>query len=494
MRTSLYAKLALSFMLVAFTTAALVALFIRLTSADRLIQLLIDQQRSSLETSLAEYYQANGGWSQVSEHWGQIQRQAQPTLQAQAGARPSTGGLSVTGQQTQAGTGGGLVAGGAQAAASGPELHGRPSQFGLADARGLVLVAAGRTYPVGTQLSEDVLKNEAAIKVGGVQVGTILTAAQQPGFNPAESLFLQRTNQALIMAMLGALVVALLLGIALASTITRPLRALTDAARGIGRGQLGQQVTVRSSDEIGQLASAFNRMSEEVATANRLRRRMTADIAHDLRTPLTVIAGYVESMRDGVLQPTPARLTLIYTEIERLQNLVGDLRMLSQADAGELPLNLQRIAPRSLLNRAATLFRHQAEQQVVTLQVATAPDLPDILVDEARMIQVLGNLLCNSLRYTAPGGRIELSAVPVNGRIQLTVRDNGSGIAPEELPFIFDRFYRADRARTDTGESGLGLAIVKALVESQAGSVSVRSTLGDGTEIRLDLPVCEPAA
>ena len=155
-------------------------------------------------------------------------------------------------------------------------------------------------------------------------------------------MFLQRTNQALLMGVLGAMLVALLLGILLASGLTRPLKALTQAAQSIAQGHLEQKVVVNSEDEIGQLATAFNRMSEEVARVNQLRRQMTADIAHDLRTPLTVIGGYVEAMRDGVLQPTETRLTMIYTEIERLQDMVGDLRMLSQADAGELPLHPQR--------------------------------------------------------------------------------------------------------------------------------------------------------
>lgn len=174
---------------------------------------------------------------------------------------------------------------------------------------------------------------------------------------------MDRTNQALTLAPIVALLVALVIGILLARTLTRPLRVLTSAAHRIAEGQLDQQVPVHSKDEIGQLAEAFNRMSRAVAQANLLRRQMTADIAHDLRTPLTVIAGYIESMQEGVLQPTPARLALIYAEIERLQDLVGDLRLLSQADAGELPLLPQWVAPARLLERAAALFQHRAEQQ-----------------------------------------------------------------------------------------------------------------------------------
>ena len=226
--------------------------------------------------------------------------------------------------------------------------------------------------------------------------------------NPEENLFLMRTNQALLMAVAGALLVALLSGFVLARTLIRPIQAMTQAAQNMAAGQLNQQVEVKSQDELGKLAGAFNRMSAEVTRANQQRRQMTADIAHDLRTPLTVIAGYIEAMRDGVLKPTPERMTLIYTEIERLQNLVGDLKMLSQVDAGELPLHPQPIEPRRLLEQAASTFQHRAGQQQVELHVQAVDNLPSICVDEARMMQVFGNLLTNALRYTPSGGKIQL--------------------------------------------------------------------------------------
>jgi two-component system sensor histidine kinase BaeS len=320
-------------------------------------------------------------------------------------------------------------------------------------------------------------------------VGTILTANEPPGFNPQEAQFLQRTNEALIFAMLGALLVTLAIGILLARTLTRPLHALTLAAQSITQGQLEQEVKVGANDEIGQLATAFNRMSQEVARVNQLRRQMTADIAHDLRTPLTVISGYVESMRDGDLRPTPERFALMYSEIERLQNLVGDLRMLSMADAGELSLNPQSLSPKNLLERAAALFRHQAEGQQVAIQVEASDDLPSIRVDEARMIQVLGNLISNALRYSLPGGTITLAVQSSGDEVEIRVEDTGVGIPEEELPYIFNRFHRGDKSRhTETGETGLGLAIVKALVEAHGGSVLAESRQGQGTVIQLVFP------
>ena len=465
MLQSLYGKLTLAFLLVAFTTAALVAIFIRLTSADRLAQLIIDQQRSSLEQALSDYYDSNGSWQGVDQNWAQIRTLTLPT--------PAGGPVEHYPSDGRP-----------------PEGQGGHELFGLADAQGVVIVSVDPNYPAGSTLPANVLRGGSPVMVDEQQVGTILTARQAPGFNPQEARYLQRTNEALIFASAGALLVALVMGVLLARTLAGPLRALTQAAQSISQGQLEQEVKVGASDEIGQLAAAFNSMSREVARVNQLRRQMTADIAHDLRTPLTVISGYIEAMRDGVLKPTPERLELIYSEIERLQDLVGDLRMLSLADAGELSLNPQSISPKVLLDRAASLFRHQAEQGQVRIDVSANGDLPEIRVDEARMMQILGNLISNALRYTPPHGRITLSAQPGGGGLDIRVQDTGEGIALEELAHIFERFHRADKSRhSESGETGLGLAIVKALVELHGGQVSAESTPGQGSTIHLWFPV-----
>jgi signal transduction histidine kinase len=226
-----------------------------------------------------------------------------------------------------------------------------------------------------------------------------------------------------------------------------------------------------------------------VASANQQRRQMTADIAHDLRTPLTVIAGYVESMRDGILKPTPERLTVIYTEIERLQQMVTDLRMLSQADAGELHLNPQPVVPRQLVERAAELFQHHAERQNVQLALKIEENLPEIEVDESRLMQVMDNLISNALHYTPESGRITLGAKKKEDTVELTIQDTGSGIPAEEIPLIFNRFHRVEKSRhAESGESGLGLAIVKALVEANGGQIWAESEEGKGTTMHVAFP------
>jgi signal transduction histidine kinase len=463
MRNSLLWKLTSSFMLVAIITAGLVALFIRLTSADRLLRLIVDQQRSSLQTSLAEYYQKNGSWNGVTEQWQQIYSQlARPPL------LPTPPGLINDPFQPP------------------PDNH--QNFFGLADAQGKVVIPISPDSPIGSDVSVDILQEGTSILVDGKQMGTLLNAPLRPRFNPAENMFLQRTTEALIYTVLGAILVALIIGIPLARTLIRPLQALTQAVQNITQGELEQEVRVSSNDEIGKLGLAFNKMSHEVARVNQLRRQMTADIAHDLRTPLMVIAGYIESIQEGVLQPTPERLSLIYTEIERLQNLVGDLKMLSQADTGELPLNLQPISPLAFLERVVATYTHQAKAQNITLMVEAEGPLPEVRVDEDRMMQVFSNLLSNSLRYTPAGGNICLSAQFLNEKVILTVRDSGIGIPEEKLPNIFDRFYRVDESRTGTDETGLGLAIVKSLVKAHNGAIRVESNYGEYTAIHIDLP------
>jgi two-component system, OmpR family, sensor histidine kinase BaeS len=462
MKKSIYIKLAIAFMLVAVLTSGMIALFIRITSADRLYRLVLDQQSTSLEQSAANYYITSGTWDGINQVWYEFQRRTDGPSFTTSDNRPP-GNL--------------------------PAEFEHRNLFGLVDANGVVVVPIDPYTQAGTVISSSELDSGTPIMVNGTRVGTILTVKRLPLYNPAETLFLQRTNQGLIYAMLGALGVALVLGLLFARSFARPLQELTRAARNMAHGELEQKVMVTSKDEIGQLALAFNQMSTEVASANQQRRQMTADIAHDLRTPLTVIAGYVESMRDGVLKPTPERLTVIYTEIERLQQMVNDLRMLSQADAGDLHLNRQPVAPNQLLERATGLFQHHADRQQVQLAIQVDQGLPDILVDDSRMMQVLDNLISNALHYTPEGGRITLGGQAKDGKVELTVEDTGSGIPEEEIPLIFNRFHRVEKSRhAESGESGLGLAIVKALVEANGGQVWAESLEGHGTTMHLSFP------
>ncbi|MCP4590482.1 MAG: HAMP domain-containing protein [bacterium] len=350
------------------------------------------------------------------------------------------------------------------------------------------MVPAG-PYHLGDFLSPDELAGGVEITIDEQVVGSVLTAGTPPELTPREELFLERINQALLYAALGATSLALFLSLFLARTLTRPLHELIAATRAMAQGDLEQQVAVRSQDELGELAAAFNQMSVRLTRANELRRQMTADIAHDLRTPLTVIKGYTEALRDGDLPPATATFETIYQEAEQLNHLIDDLRTLSLADAGELTLHRRATAPQDLLERAAAAYLPQARQLGIALHVDAVPDLSPVQVDPDRLAQVIGNLVSNGLRYTPEGGRITLAARQRADGAYLIIQDTGAGIAPADLPHIFDRFYRGDAAReTNEGESGLGLAIAKSLVEAHGGALSVSSTLGEGSAFVIALP------
>lgn len=467
-KSSLPLKLIASFLAIAVISAALVSLFVHLTSANRLNTLVVSQQRSYLQTALVDYYSQYGSWAGVEENWPKF---TIPIPNSNNAAFPPQ-----TGSNGQP--------------APNRQAFERFSLFGLADKNGVMVVGLNPNYPIDTLVPTKALKAGLAIEVNGEQVGTILTANLRPQLTPEESLYLNRTNQAILLAGLAAIVIALAGGILLARELSRPIKELTLATSKITKGELGQEVTVRSTDEVGQLAASFNQMSKEVAHVNLLRRQMTADIAHDLRTPLTVISGYIEAMRDQVLDPTPERLAIIYTEIELLQKLVEDLRELSQAEAGELRLNRQQLPPGELLDRAASLFANAAKTKEIDLRTIVNPELPALYVDEARMMQVMENLISNALRYTLSGGKIILRAALENNQICLSVEDTGQGIAPEDLPLVFNRLYRGDPSRAENeGSTGLGLSIAKAFVQAHAGTISVESTLGKGTIIFIHLPI-----
>ena len=307
-------------------------------------------------------------------------------------------------------------------------------------------------------------------------------------FSP-EIFFLRSVSQATVLAALIAALLALALGILLSRALTRPLRELTEATVEMAAGRLGKQVEVHSRDEIGELAASFNRMSRDLAHANQMRRQMTADVAHDLRTPLTVLRGYAEGLRDGSIHGHQDLYEALHQEVAHLQHLVEDLRTLSLVDAGELALNRRAVDPKALLERAGLAHVMAAERKGIQLRVNAPDALPSVKVDVERMTQVLNNLVTNALRFTS-AGQIVLSASSRNDCVNLQVSDSGVGIAEEELRNIFDRFYKVDRSRHRDGQaqSGLGLAIAKAIVEAHDGTIAAESTVGQGTRFTIQLP------
>lgn len=444
---SLAFKLTLAFLLMGIIGVGVFALLLGQRTQREFERYLSDRDQAVLMQALGEYYERNGGWLGVNE------------------AIANTPPYSFYSQGTV-----------------------------LANNAGTVLM--GNTdYAMGSALPQDKLTDARVLREDGKIIGYILfTPIRDTRAAPLiDPDFLQRILSAAVISAGITVLISLLLGAVLARTLTRPLSELTAATRAMASGKLNQQVRVRSKDEIGQLAGSFNQMSSDLTHSIQMRKQMTADLAHDLRTPLSILRGYTEGLKEGRLDGAPALYDVMHGEVEHLQHLVEDLRMLSLADAGELTLNKRPVDPRALLERTGLAYFVQAEQKGIALRVDAPENLPSIHVDTGRMTQVLNNLVSNALRHTKQG-EVVLSAANENNKVQMSVSDTGSGIAPEHLPNVFERFYRADPSRqrsesTDGDSTGLGLAIAKAIVEAHGGTISVASTVGKGTTMTVELPV-----
>jgi two-component system sensor histidine kinase BaeS len=307
---------------------------------------------------------------------------------------------------------------------------------------------------------------------------------------PAEVAFLSGVRRSLLFGALIAGAAAVLITLVLSGRIVRPVEQLTEAAQRMEKGDLTVRVEVDSDDEIGQLAHAFNAMAGGLEQQEHLRRNMVGDVAHELRTPLTNLRGYLEAARDGLLPPNSAFVDNLYEETMLLQRLVADLQDLAQAEAGQLRLARQPIALAGVVDHAVAAIRPQAIAKDIVLGTDLPTDLPQVDGDPERIGQVLRNLISNAVAHTPQGGKILVAAKARDGQVAVAVQDTGAGIAPEHLPFVFDRFYRADASRArQTGGAGLGLAIVKQLVLAHGGTVDVTSEPGQGSTFTFTLPI-----
>jgi len=440
-------KLTLAFLAVGVLGAVLVGVFVSIRTQREFDRFIFDNSQQPAIAALSDYYRSHGSWDGLDRA---VLNAAERWL------RPD-----------------------------------RPMLVTVTDSQGIVVFGGPDPQRLGTQVPERSLRRAIPIDVDGEVAGYLIFDFFEDRRAPdaPENLFVAALNRGIVLAALAATVGALLLGAFLARTLARPIGELTAATQRIARGELGLQVPVRTHDELGKLASSFNSMSADLEKASRLRRQMTADIAHDLRTPLSVILGYTEALSDGKLQATPAIAATLHQEALHLNHLIDDLRTLSLADAGELPLYRDWIAPGALLERAVAAYGMQAEQQGITLRTEIAAGLPSVKVDAQRMAQVLGNLVSNALRHTPAGGEVTLSASQEDGVVLLSVHDTGDGIPPEDLPHIFERFYRGDQARQSFGASGLGLSIAKSIVEAHGGSLTVASATGQGSTFTVRLAV-----
>ncbi|WNV85716.1 HAMP domain-containing sensor histidine kinase [Umezawaea sp. Da 62-37] len=270
--------------------------------------------------------------------------------------------------------------------------------------------------------------------------------------------------------------------------ITRPLRTLTAAAQHMSAGGDAPPVRVSGQDEVAVLAGAFNTMAANRVRLERARKAMVSDIAHELRTPLSNIRGWLEAAEDGISDGGPELTALLLEEALILQHVVDDLQDLAMADTGALRLVVEPVPVAEALDQVRAAHEPRAAEAGVALSLTVAPNLV-VHADPVRLRQILDNLLSNAVRHVPAGGSVSLTATRDGSDMLITVSDTGGGIPAEDLPHVFDRFWRADKSRTrGTGGSGLGLAIVRKLTEAHGGSVAVTSTFGEGAVFVVRFP------
>lgn len=453
---SIQSKLTITFLIVSIAGTFFTTLIVYLSNRRAFDELSYEQRKAAVVDEVIAYYQINQSWENAATDLRNQLRVA-PEPASAFGGQP-------------------------------PEM---PPLFALIDTDNRIIIPNPQ-FPPGDIVSQQALANGIILEIEGEPIGTLLLDEGSPLPSHMQTTLLTQANQALILGALGGTTVAIFLAIFISQMLTKPLKELATASHQLADGRFYQSVPVRTHDELGKLTSAFNHMSAELDRLNRVRQQMTADIAHDLGTPLTVLSGYLEAMEEGTLSATPARLQMMRQEVKTLQRLVEDLSTLTLADAGKLTLTKEMVLINDLLDQVKEAYVYQADQKMVTLHVDADTEIAPILADPSRIRQALGNLVSNALRYTLNGGSIKLSAFQ-NGQNSLTiaVKDSGSGIPAEDLPNIFHRFYRVDRSRQQdrNSGSGLGLAITKSIIEAHAGTIEVSSVVDHGTTFTIVLPL-----
>ena len=452
----LWVKLSLAFLAISLAAIGVVAVLSARATREQFRQYVVASGMAGQmgwAQTLTEYYAAQGSWAGVE------------ALLAQLGP----GGM-------------GMGRGRNAAAGAGPN-------FAVADPAGRVLASKNGEL-VGEVLPANVLAQGLPMTLDGRVIGTLLNVRPVDAvFDAQGQAFLRQVQRSLVWAAVLAAVLSLALGVFVSRLLTAPLARLTTAAQAIAAGDLSQRVQVQSKDEIGDLGAAFNGMAASLAEAETLRRNLIADISHELRTPLTIIQGNIQAILEGVYPLEMAQMAGLYDETRLLTRLVDDLHDLALAEAGQLRLDRTPVNVSNLARTAAGQFDPVAEAADVKLTLETSEDVPEVLGDADRLAQVLRNLLSNAIRHTPAGGQVTMRVGCSGEQVTIQVADTGSGIAPEDLPHVFDRFYRGDKSRSRRGGgAGLGLAITRQLVAAHGGHIEVASSPGLGTMFTITLP------
>jgi two-component system OmpR family sensor kinase/two-component system sensor histidine kinase BaeS len=455
-------RLFLSFALIALVAVASLVVIVRLGTAREVRAFMVRGSMTDVDAlaeALEEYYAQNLSWNG-----------AEALLRSPGKGRGMGHGQGM-GETTGQGMGSMMS-----------------QRLRLADADGSLLVDSASASPSG-KLSDDEIESAVELTVGGDVVGYLLPEGGMALAAGDEIFLVNRITQAAIVAALLAIGFALVLASLLAYRLVRPVKELTLAAEKAAAGDLSQRVPVRGRDELAALGNAFNQMADSIQQAEASRRAMTADISHELRNPLAVQRANLEALQDGIYPLTPDNLAPILEQNHMLSRLVDDLHTLALADSGKLELLRSPLDLSDLLNRLGERYKSQADAHHIQIQ-QTLTSVPPLYADPVRVDQILSNLLSNALRYTPDNGTIAVQLQQENGMAIIDIHDSGPGIPVESLPYVFDRFYRADKSRSRAeGGSGLGLAIARQLAQAHGGSLVAENSPQGGAVFTLKLPL-----
>ncbi len=346
--------------------------------------------------------------------------------------------------------------------------------------------------PSGIQINnpDNLAQYGTPIYVNGQQVGTFLVASQLGILSENQNLFITRVNQALIWVGFIAILLVLLMAIWQSRNLIKPLHQMAEASSKLAKGDYSQRVHVDRNDELGDMANAFNQMASDLSQQSELRQQMMADVAHELRTPLSVLRIDLESMEDGLMEVTPENVRTLQSEVSYLTNLVEDLRMLSLADAGDLKIEKTQVEVNSLVREMIERHQNSAREGKVKLTAQYAGQEIFVYGDSFRLSQVMVNIISNAIKHTPTGFEISTKVALKNNDVIVSVTNFGSWIPKEDLERVFDRFYRLDQSRNrDRGGSGLGLSIARSLMQAHGGRIWAESVEGKSTTFFMSMPV-----
>ncbi len=366
----------------------------------------------------------------------------------------------------------------------------------------VVIVAVLANFTINKRFNEYLAEGPGYTVVSPDSTNSDLVPNQTPTFQwmfrhmfgAPEQQFLAAVNQSLWIAGVLVILIAGLMSLIFARRMTSPIQHMTRAAKQISAGKLDERIPVETRDEIGELAASFNQMAESLDKNRRLNQQLLAGIAHELKTPLTIIQGNLEAILDGVQDATPEKIAALHTETALLNRLVNDLRDLTLAEAGQLRLSVEPVKLRPLIAKIVEMLQPMLHDKSINLTVKVPASLPVVTADPDRITQVFYNLLSNAIRHTPEHGQIDISAAASQDKkfAEITVKDNGEGIPTEDLPLIFNHFYRVDEARDrKSGGTGVGLAITKLLVEAHGGTISVTSKRNEGSAFIFTIPAAK---